>query len=406
MSGMRTGNFSRLRVSSFQGGKFSNAHKLAMRNGLSHVNGTHLHSALASHALNGKGSWNHGANSNHWHNTNWAGSHWGHWNGAWGGWGGWWGPVFWPYFYGDLLAFVFWPWGFYSPFWFYGDAFVWDSILWPGPLYTYNPGYYDVYGDYGSSARPRRIARRADPDITGSTSDLKQTCGGLAPGVSDLPLDRVEKTFDLNDDQRRALDTLKAATAKAGDLIKTSCSNETAITPLGRLETVETRLDTMTRALEIVRAPLDEFYNSLSDEQRRRFAELSPSSSSRASRRGSVSRDNLAELCNRRTENFTQLPVQRIEQAVRPTQQQQDAFEKLKAASSAAANQLQASCPSQMPQMPMDRFDAVARRLDAMVTAVKTVRPALTAFYSTLNDEQKARFNILKPSQTAPSRQG
>ena len=59
---------------------------------------------------------------------------------------------------------------------------------------------------------------------------------------------------------------------------------------------------------------------------------------------------------------FTQLPVQRMEQVMKPTQQQQDAFDKLKAASTEAANQLQASCPTEPPQTPLDRFDAVGKR--------------------------------------------
>jgi hypothetical protein len=114
----------------------------------------------------------------------------------------------------------------------------------------------------------------------------------------------------------------------------------------------------------------------------------------------------LAALCNSRSESFTQLPVQRVEQAVTPTQQQQGALEKLKTASTEAANQLQASCPAQSPQTPLDRFDAVGKRLDAMASAVKTVRPALADFYSSLTDEQKARFNTLGPPQNANPRQG
>jgi hypothetical protein len=95
-----------------------------------------------------------------------------------------------------------------------------------------------------------------------------------------------------------------------------------------------------------------------------------------------------------------------VEQAVKPTQQQQGALEKLKAASTEAANQLQASCPAQSPQTPLDRFDAVGKRLDAMAGAVKTVRPALADFYSSLTDEQKARFNTLGPPQNTGPRQG
>jgi hypothetical protein len=93
--------------------------------------------------------------------------------------------------------------------------------------------------------------------------------------------------------------------------------------------------------------------------------------------------------------------MQRVEQAVKPTQQQQDALEKLKAASTEAANQSQASCPAQPPQMPIDRFDAVGKRLNAMAAGIKTVRPALADFYSSLTDEQKAHFNNLGPPGTS-----
>jgi hypothetical protein len=59
-----------------------------------------------------------------------------------------------------------------------------------------------------------------------------------------------------------------------------------------------------------------------------------------------------------------------------------------------------------MPQTPLDRFDAVAKRLNAMEEAMKTVAPALASFYDSLSDEQKARFNMLGPPRAAASRQG
>jgi hypothetical protein len=49
----------------------------------------------------------------------------------------------------------------------------------------------------------------------------------------------------------------------------------------------------------------------------------------------------------------------------------------------------------------VERIDAVEMRLDAMVQAAKDVRPALGAFYATLSDEQKARFNIPASSANA-----
>jgi hypothetical protein len=249
--------------------------------------------------------------------------------------------------------------------------------------------------------------RNANPEMTSSTtngSNLAETCGGMAPGVTDLPVDQLEKTIHLSDKQLKALDALKAASSQAGDILKASCSSEVAQTPLGRLDSVQKRIEGMSQALGIVRTPLDNFYNSLNDEQRQRFAALAPASS--ANRRGLASSGDLAALCARGAAGFTQLPVQRVEQSVKPTQEQQDAFEKLKAASTDAANQLQASCPTEMPQAPIDRFDAVGKRLDAMAAAIKTVRPALANFYASLTDEQKARFNTLGPPKTPASHQG
>ena len=89
--------------------------------------------------------------------------------------------------------------------------------------------------------------------------------------------------------------------------------------------------------MAIVRTPLDNFYNSLNEEQKQRFAALAPVGSART-RRGPASSNDLAALCSRREESFTQLPVRRIEQVIKPTQQQQDVFDKLKAASTEAAN--------------------------------------------------------------------
>ena len=379
-----------------------NGGRLGAHANFAHANAAHAFATRAKGAFAGKAAWN------QWGNPNW---HHG-WNGGWGGWyagwGGWAGPVFWPYFYGNLLAFTFWPYPYFDPFWAYGDWLVWDALFWPGPyyrpVYAYGPAYYDIYGGHADSGRTRPAYRSAR-GISGSTpsqTDLAESCGGLAPGVTDLRLESVETTLRLTGEQLKALDELKAASSRASDLLKTACSNEVPLTPVDRLDAVQKRIDTMKQALAIVHTPLDKFYNSLNDEQRQRVAVLSPARVEQ--RRVSASNSDLVAVCSRRAEGFTQLPVERIEQIVKPTQQQLDAFEKLKSASIDAANQLHASCPTQLPQTPKDRFDAVSKRLDAMAEAIRIVRPALADFYASLSDEQKARFNTLGPPDT--SRQG
>ena len=52
----------------------------------------------------------------------------------------------------------------------------------------------------------------------------------------------------------------------------------------------------------------------------------------------------LGSLCSDQAANFTRLPVQRIEEIVKPSGQQQSALEKLKQTSENAADELRASC--------------------------------------------------------------
>ncbi len=146
-----------------------------------------------------------------------------------------------------------------------------------------------------------------------------------------------------------------------------------------------------------MRAPLEAFYNSLSDQQRQRFENMGRRGKGQAPAGGDI-----AALCNQQSGDATNLPIQRIEQVVQPAdQQQQEAFAALKQASRDTADQLQASCPSQVPQTPVERLDAVRTRLQAMVNAMNTIRPKLQAFYASLSDDQKARFNTMAPPQNA-----
>ena len=124
----------------------------------------------------------------------------------------------------------------------------------------------------------------------------------------------------------------------------------------------------------------------------------------RSGRAGAPGR-NLASLCGQQAGSATNLPIQRIEHVVQPTGQQQDAFNALKRASENAADQLQVSCPTQMPQTPTARLDAAKARLKSMLAATKTVRPKLVTFYDSLSDEQKARFDTMGPPQTASVQQ-
>jgi hypothetical protein len=215
------------------------------------------------------------------------------------------------------------------------------------------------------------------------------SCTGLMPGVANLPIEQIPQTVHPTADQEAALDDLRAASSQASDIIKSACPSSMPLTPIGRLDAAEQRVDATIKALEVIRGALARFYDSLSDEQKRRFNAMD-GSTERARSAG-----DMAAICSQQAGSFIDLPVQRIEQVVQPTVQQQSTFDDLKNATQNATDQLRSSCPSAMPLSPVARVDTVATRLSAMAEAIKSIRPALGNFYVSLNDEQKARFNMM-----------
>jgi hypothetical protein len=93
------------------------------------------------------------------------------------------------------------------------------------------------------------------------------------------------------------------------------------------------------------------------------------------------------------------LDIDSIEQAVKPTAAQRVAFDDLKAISAKAEEAVRMACPGRPPETPLARVEMMERRLDAMLSAVRTLRPALQAFYNMLSDDQKRRFDAVRPGK-------
>ena len=98
-------------------------------------------------------------------------------------------------------------------------------------------------------------------------------------------------------------------------------------------------------------------------------------------------------MCDPRAVGFAEWRMNRIERLIGPNEAQRAALDTLRTASAKAAETVTASCPQDLPASATGRLETIEKRLDAMLTAIKIVRPAFDAFYATLNDEQKARIN-------------
>jgi hypothetical protein len=102
---------------------------------------------------------------------------------------------------------------------------------------------------------------------------------------------------------------------------------------------------------------------------------------------------NRGGMCDPRAAGMAEWRMERINQLITPTEAQRTALNDLRTASTKAAETIAAACPREFPASATARMELMEKRLETMLAAVKTVRPAFDAFYATLTDEQKARIN-------------
>jgi hypothetical protein len=100
------------------------------------------------------------------------------------------------------------------------------------------------------------------------------TCGEPKSGLIQLPIERIEAVTRPAGTQKEALDRLSGATEKAVQELQAACPDDVPLTPVGRLEAMQKRLEAMLQAAKLVQPALDEFYAALSSEQKARFNTL------------------------------------------------------------------------------------------------------------------------------------
>jgi histone H3/H4 len=132
---------------------------------------------------------------------------------------------------------------------------------------------------------------------------------------------------------------------------------------------------------------------------RRDYARRGDSRSAYARGPSSGGRSVEADLCSGQTAGLTDWPIERIAQTVEPDDAQRAILDELRDATAKALDIVKAACPTALPSTPTGRIGAMRQRLEAMLAAVRTVRPVVEKFYQSLNDEQKARFNALSPDE-------
>src|SRR6266540_2083387 len=138
------------------------------------------------------------------------------------------------------------------------------GMMGPGPMGRGRDMGPGMMGGTPPGMMGRRGVDPNDPDITGPRGDA-ELCQDRLTRVAQWRLERIARLVRPTDDQRAAFEELKAASAKAVEIMRAACPTE-------RMAMAEKWLEARLQAVKTVRPALESFYKLLSDEQKIRWS--------------------------------------------------------------------------------------------------------------------------------------
>ena len=103
----------------------------------------------------------------------------------------------------------------------------------------------------------------------------------------------------------------------------------------------------------------------------------------------------LEQLCERRFVELGRDYLNAIAAAVQPVGPQRGRMDELARSMERASGVVLTTCTGDVAVTPPGQFEAIDRRLESVLTAVRGVRAAMDGLWSSLDDEQKARLNTV-----------
>jgi hypothetical protein len=202
-------------------------------------------------------------------------------------------------------------------------------------------------------------------------------------------IDRLRQDIGPNNDQISRLQRLGQAIDTGADGLSKSCPTEIPQEPTARLQLMLRQVEALTTAIDLIRQPLDDFEESLSQEQRSRLA------AEAARGTAAPARDVKTDRSCGSSSAAVDRSVAQINKSVQVSENQREALDELHQALSQAANDLEAHCSTPIPQSAVARLDALEARLDATWRAILSIQVALYNFETQLSVDQKNRFKTM-----------
>jgi len=225
----------------------------------------------------------------------------------------------------------------------------------------------------------------------------------FAPAPADQSADQCRQAIDANAmveriraeigpsaQQMERLQRLGGAIAAAANYLSKSCPAEIPEQPTARLQLMDSQIEVLTMAIDMIHQPLRDFEQSLTREQEARFSGDAGRATASASQGGKTG----LRSCGA-SSTAIDWSIDQIDKSVQPNQQQRPALGELQQAFGKAAGDLEAHCPDSVPQSAVARLETIESRLDATWRAILSIQVALNEFEGNLSDEQKNRFKAM-----------
>ena len=247
---------------------------------------------------------------------------------------------------------------------------IFQNIFWPDSS-PWPFGYREIFSTAFAGAPANIDSSQCQPSV-----DANQTVGRIR--------DEVSPTAD----QMQLLQKLGGALGAASGYLAKSCPNAIPAQPVARLQFMQSQIEELEMAIDIVRQPLQDFEQSLSADQKTRFETATPPPDADRRIRTSAAVPTCGGL-----PAAIDWSIDQIDKSVQPTDAQRDDLASIKQSFSKAATDLETHCPTVAPPTALGRLESIQARLDATWRAALSIQVALADFETKISDEQKDRFD-------------
>lgn len=239
--------------------------------------------------------------------------------------------------------------------------------------------------------------------LNAAVAELIRACVEGSQELQRLPSETIAQSITPDDSQRGKLEHLRGDAGKQGEVLRAACPSDIPADPLAQLDVSKSTAEAVLATVNTVAPLVEEFYATLSDEQKARLVALSQHANdvNRVARPGRP-RDRrflrLPEapaksgLCQQWERAVLDLPRQRIGREIHLSDAQREMLSGVTESTNRAADDLVKSCPTDVSFTPVGHLQTLRKQLEAVGQAIETIRQAFGRFYETPTTSGNSAF--------------